>query len=151
LVPIRQDSHEPATFHDGYPRYLVAAHELEGVLHLLLRFDRDGVHDHAAFRFLHLVHFEGLPLDAHVAVDDADAALAGHADGRLGLRHGVHGGTDDGNIHRDAVRELRPRVHVLGQDRGLGRDEQQIVKGQGHFDFLVYHGFLQNPFLFLKG
>jgi len=113
-VPVGQDPHQLTPFHHGNAGNLVAAHELEGVLHLLLGPDRDGVHDHAAFRFLYLVDLEGLALDAHIAVDDPDASLARHADCGLRFRHGIHGGADDGDVHNDAVGQVRLRIHVLG-------------------------------------
>ncbi|MCY1225544.1 hypothetical protein D9M72_377420 [compost metagenome] len=57
------------------------------------RFRADGqrVGDHAGFAALDPVHLVGLVLDGQVAVDHAQAALAGHGDSHAGLGDGVHG------------------------------------------------------------
>lgn len=53
----------------------------------------------------HPVHFDGLAFDAHVAVNNADAAFLSHADGRAGFRHRIHGRRDDGNVQPDLLRQ----------------------------------------------
>ena len=55
---------------------------------------RDGVRDHARLAALDLVDVRGLVVDREVAVDDADAALAGHGDGHARLGDGVHRGRE---------------------------------------------------------
>ena len=57
--------------------------------------DGDGIDDHSAFRALHPVHFLGLALDGHVAMNEPDAALARDGDGQARIGHGVHGGGHD--------------------------------------------------------
>ena len=89
------------------------------------------IHDHAAFRFLDLVHLDGLTLDAHVPVYEADAALARHADGRVGFGDRIHGRTDNRDIESEILCQLGAGVAVLGQDIGIVGYQQHIIERIG--------------------
>ena len=85
--------------------------------------------------FFHLQHFPGLLFGAHVLVDDAHAALCGQGDCQAGFRDGIHGRGNQGDIELDARRQACLEADLLGQDPGMGRDQQDIVKGKGLFDY----------------
>ncbi len=59
-----------------------------------------GIDDHPALRFLYLIDFDGLALDAHITMNEADTPLPCHADGSPGFGNRIHSGTDNGNIQR---------------------------------------------------
>ena len=97
----------------------------------LVRVARDadgGAHPHA--RGLHardLLHLSG---HREVAVDDAEPAGAPQRYGQRGLRDGVHGGGEDGDLELDGARE-EGRGRDLGrEDVAAGRDEEDVVEGE---------------------
>jgi hypothetical protein len=53
----------------------VLIHHVERLADRHFRGDRHRIDDHSAFRALHAVHFFGLAVDGHVAVNESDAAL----------------------------------------------------------------------------
>ena len=73
-------------------RDVEALHDLERLGDRLLGLNRHRIDDHAALGLLHLLDLERLRSDRKVPVDDAEAALLRHGDGRAGLGHRVHGG-----------------------------------------------------------
>ena len=133
-VAVRQDAHQPAflaaVLGDRHAADAVFLHQIERLVDPVPRRERDRIHDHAALRALHLVHFGGLFLDAEVLVDDAHAAVLGHRNGQPALRHRVHGGAENGNVQPDSRGELGADVHLARQHRGVPRHHQDIVEGQ---------------------
>ncbi len=95
----------------------------------------DGVELPAADRLLgplHQLHLGHLPLDRHEAVNDADAAFAGHGARHARLGHGVHVGRDDRDPQRHLARQAGAGVDVAaGGNTRPARYEQHIVVGQG--------------------
>ena len=92
--------------HSGNPK---ALHQCPGVKDPVVGRDRDRVDDHAGFAALDAVHCFGLPLDGHVAVDNAHSPLAGQRDRQLRLGHRVHRGAEERDVDRDAARDARDR------------------------------------------
>jgi hypothetical protein len=131
-VAVGEDADRPAVAADhGQARNLVAAHEFERRKKLLIRIDGDRVDDHAGLGLLHLRDLENLLVDGHVLVDDAEAALARHADGRGRLGHRVHGRRQDGNGQGDARGQVRANIDVFGNYLALGRTtSRHVVEGQ---------------------
>jgi hypothetical protein len=74
---------------------------VQSLVDLLFRFDGDRIDDHTAFRFLDLVNLNCLPLDAHIPMNNPDAALLGQADSGFRFCYRVHGGAQDGYFERD--------------------------------------------------
>ena len=101
--------------------------------------DGDRVDDHAAFTALDAVHFLGLPLDGHVAVDDADAALLRQRDGQVRFGDGVHGRRSDGNVESDVAGEVGARIDFGGQYFAAGRFEQNIVESEALDEYVLNH------------
>ena len=60
--------------------------------------DGDGIDDHAGFGAFDAIDFLGLAVEGHVAMNDADAALASDADGQARFGDGVHGGGGEWNV-----------------------------------------------------
>ena len=104
-VSIREDAYEALSARDRQPGNLVLVHEIERLPDGNFRSDRYRVHNHAALRPFHLVHFFGLAFDGHVPVNEPDAALSCDRDGETRVRHRVHCCGDDGNIQRDLAAE----------------------------------------------
>jgi hypothetical protein len=85
---------------------------------------------HTGFVALDLGHFSGLLLGCHVLVDHADTAFLRNGDGQTRFCHRVHGGRHQGQVQADIASELGGEGNVLGQDFGVGGNEQDVVKGQ---------------------
>ena len=92
-VAVGDDAQERAVLvHDGQAGDAVVAAEAVEFVDGRVGADGDRVFDHAGFAALDLADLRGLFLDGEVAVQDADAALAGHGDGHARFGDGVHGG-----------------------------------------------------------
>lgn len=63
-------------------------------------------------------------------MQDADAALARHADGHAGLGHRVHRGGRQGHAEANVAGKLRRGIHLGGNDVGFCRKQQNIIKGK---------------------
>ena len=128
-VAVGEDADRPPV--GGHHRQagdLVPLHQLERGGQLLVGADGDGVDDHAGLGLLDLGDLQRLLGDGEVLVDDADAALARHADGGRGLGDRVHRRRDERDGQADARRQLRPDVDVLGKDVALGGNQQHVVE-----------------------
>ena len=141
-VAVGKDSGEARAAGDGQAGDAVLGHDLEGLAEGDVRRDGDGVHDHAAFRTLHAVHFLSLAVHGHVAVNHADAALAGDGDGETRFGDRVHGRGGQRHVQRDFSREAGPGIHFSRQDRGFARQEQHVVKRQPLENLTVNHRYL---------
>ncbi len=117
----------------------VLVHDVERLADGELGRNRHRIDDHAAFRALHAVDFFGLAIDGHVAVDEADAALAGDGDGQARVGDGVHGGGHDRDIDCDLARKAGARVGLRGQHRGFAGQQQYVVKRQPFGNISVNH------------
>ena len=102
-----------------------------------VRTDGDRVGDHAGLGALDEVDLCGLVLDRQVAVQHADATLAGHGDRHAGLGDGVHGRRDERHAQRDVAGEAGGRVDVAGHDVGAAGQQQDVVVGQSERGELV--------------
>ena len=100
-VAVGQDAHQLAVLGDGHAGNLVLLHDFERVGDAVLGADGDGIDDHAAFRALHLIHFQRLLGNRHAAMNNADAALLRQGNRQARFRDRVHGGADDGDIQGD--------------------------------------------------
>ena len=112
----------------------------ERVGDFLVRADGDGVDDHAAFTAFDAIDLLGLALDRHVAVDEADAALLGERDGKVGFGDGIHRGTDDGDVERDFAGKPGAAVGLAREDFAACRDEEHIVEGETFGNRVLNHG-----------
>jgi hypothetical protein len=130
-VAVGDDADEPAILaHHGNPAHAEPVHQRQQVGKQLVGANGDGVLNHPAFRPLHPVHLLGLPVDGHVLVNDADAALAGHGNGHAAFRHGVHGRRHQRKRQFNARRQLRAHAGLGGEHGGTPRYQQHVVKGQ---------------------
>ena len=141
-VAVGEDAGEAGAAGDGKAGDAVLVHDFEGLAEGDVGGDGDGVDDHAGFGTLDTVDFFDLAVDGHVAVDDADAALAGDADGEAGFGDGVHGGGGEGNVEGEFAGELRGGVHFGGQDGGFAGEEEDVVECQTFGNGTFNHGSL---------
>ena len=96
-VAIGENSSEAGTARNGQARDAVLGHDFESLAKSDVWRNGDGVDDHARFGPFHAVDFFALTVDGHVAVNDADAALARDGNGEAGFRDSVHGRGGEGN------------------------------------------------------
>jgi hypothetical protein len=106
----------------------VLPHEGHGGGELGLRLDGDGVAHHRRLVLLDLVDLGRLLLDGEVLVDEAESPAGRHGDGHARLGDRVHGRRDDGDVDGDVAGEPRRGLDRLGQDVGLGREQQDVVE-----------------------
>ena len=86
---------------------------------------------------LYLGHLSGLLLHAHVLVDDAYSAFAGHGNGHGGLRDGVHCRGGKGNVQRNVFGESALKGHFAGKDLRIGGHQKDVVKGDAFLENTV--------------
>ncbi len=121
----------------GTPEILKRAHHLERFVDSLLGPHRDRVDDHARLGALHLVDLGGLLGDREVLVDDADAAVARHADGGLVFGHRVHRRGDERRVQLDLGRQAGPEIDLVRQDRRSRGHEEHVVESQSFTDLRI--------------
>ena len=90
-IAIGEDAHQLGAARYRQARDAVLVHEFERMTHRMFRRNGHRIDDHSAFGALDAVHFFGLALDGHVAVNEAEAALARHGDGQVRFGDRVHG------------------------------------------------------------
>ena len=79
----------------------------------------------------------GLLLRAHVLVDDANAAFAGHRKGHGGFRDGIHCRGGKGNAQRNVFGESALEGHLTREDLGIGRHQKDVVEGNAFLENTV--------------
>ncbi len=137
-VTVGDDAEQPVVGVDhGEPRDAVLAADAVEVLERLVGADGDGVGDDAGLGPFDEVDLVGLILDRQVAVQHAEAALAGHRDGHPALGHGVHRGADQRHLQADLAGQPRGRVDVGRRQVGVARRQQHVVVGQAEVGELV--------------
>src|SRR5690606_1778510 len=91
----------------------------------------NGVMNNGRFMTLDLAHFGGLLFDAHVLVNDADAALLRHGNGQASFGDGIHGCGNQGDIQLDPTGQAGFETDILRQDLGISGDQENIIECQG--------------------
>ena len=127
----------------------VARHQLFRVGNKVVRAEVERIGNNAVLRALHAVNLLRLLLDGHVLVDDAQTALARHGDGRLRLRHRIHGRRQERDIQLDLIGQIRFQLYFLGQHLAAARNQQNIIKSQSLTNHFRQHAFLP-PVVFLN-
>ena len=142
-IAIGEDSGEAGTARNGQAGDTVLGHNFKGLAKSDVGRDGDGVDDHAGFGALYSVHFLALPVDGHVAMNDADAALACNGDGEAGFGHRIHGRGGERNGELEFPRKVCARGDFVGQDGRFTRDEKNVVECKAFLNWTVDHS---NPF-----
>ena len=130
-VPVGQDALQAAVVHDGQAGNAEVVHEIQRFLHCAGGRDGHGIENHAALALLDLFHLKALTRYAHVLVDNANAAHAGHGDGHGRLCHRIHGSREQGRFQLDFGGEPGGDVHHVGGHFRIAGHEKNIVKSQG--------------------
>ena len=115
----------------GYAGDPPCAGERQHVADAGLRGDCDRVLDDAAFVFLDGADFAGLALDAHILVNDAEAALLGQGDGETRFGDAVHGRRQQRHVEADLPGHAGFKVDLARQHFRIRRQEQNIIEGEG--------------------
>ena len=84
-----------------------------------------------------------LIIDRHAAMQDAEAALAGHRDGHPRLSDGIHGRRQQRDANGDVPRQPGGRVDLAGDDVRLTRQQQHVVKRQAQSSEFLGDGGVQ--------
>ncbi len=81
----------------------------------MVRLNDNGIDNHSAFRFFDLFNLQGLFLHVHVFVNNPYPPLPCHCNGGLRFSDGVHGSTNNGDIHCDIPCEPCLNIHLIWQ------------------------------------
>src|SRR5580704_14297908 len=141
-VAIGENAGEARAAGDGQAGDAVLGHDLEGLANGDIRRNGDGVDDHTGFGALDTIDFFRLAVERHIAMNDADAALPGDADGEARFRDGVHGGGSERNVEGEFTGEIRGGVDVGGKDGRAARLEEHVVECKTFGDGTVNHDYL---------
>jgi hypothetical protein len=141
-VAVGQDAGQPRPAGHGQSGYPVLGHDLQRLPQRDVRGDRHRVHDHPAFRAFHAVDLFALPVNGHVPVHDADAALPRDGDGQARFGDGVHGRRRQRDVQCQFARKARARVHLVRQHGRLARQQQYVVKRKTFGNRTIHHSSL---------
>src|SRR6185295_3592085 len=98
----------------------------------------DRVFDDAAFKAFDLRYLRGLCTGSHVLVNYPDSAFLRDGNRQARFGYGVHRGGQQRNIETDGTREPGGQAYIAGQDGGVGRNQQNIVEGQGFWTTRIW-------------
>jgi len=138
-VTVRDDADQLATaagLDHRNPRNVVFVHEPERIAQGGRGGDGDGIDDHPGNVALDHGDLIGLFRGPEVAVNDADPARLGHGDRQAALRHGVHGGGENGDLHADVARHPRADVDLGGKHVRWPRHQEDVVEGERYRAFV---------------
>ena len=128
-VTVGADTHEDALLiDDRQARNPVPRAQRIDFVDSHVRGGSHGIGDHARLRTLHNLDLLRLVLSGQVAVEHADAALAGHADGHAGLGHRIHRRGGQRHAEANVAGELRRGIHLGGNDVGFCRKQQNVIE-----------------------
>jgi hypothetical protein len=127
---VRDDADRLGAHDDGHAGNVLRAGQLEHLADRLVGRDRDRIVDDAALELLHPMDLACLGFDAHVLVDDADAAFLGHRDRQARFGDRVHCSGQHRQAEADRAGELRAQVGVARQEVGVRRDQEHVVEGE---------------------
>ncbi len=139
-VAIRQDADQLAVLGDRHARDTVVLHQLQRVRYSAFRLNGDWIDDHAALTALHAIHFFGLPVHRHIAMNDTDAALLREGNGQMRFSDRVHGRAHDGDVHRDAPRQTGTGVGVCRQHSAARRLKKHVVESETFQNGFLHEG-----------
>ena len=135
-VAIAEDADQaPLLVDDGHAADVELAHQVFGVLQGGGGRQRHRIDDHARLGAFHFFHLGGLLRGRHVAMDDADAALACQRNRQPRFGDCIHRRRDERNIEPEIARQPRFDLGLIGQHVGVTGDNQEIVKSEG-FEFV---------------
>ncbi len=120
---MRDDADHLGAEHHRHTRDVLGPGQFDHLANGHVRLDGDGIADDPALEFFDAIDLPGLIVNRHILVNDADAALLGDGNGKTGLRDGVHGGGDHGQVDAYFPRQLTGEGHVARQHFRVCRDE----------------------------
>ena len=119
--------------HHRNARDIVLLGEEAGGFYGLILLDGDGVPHHASFVFLDEADLLGLFLRGEIFMNHPNSPRLRHADGKTGFGDGVHRRRCQRHIQGNTARKPTANVGVFGQNGGMARQQQHIVKGERKF------------------
>ena len=133
-VAVGQNTHQLAVLGDRHAGDAIAGHELLRVADLVLGREKERIGDDAVFAALDLVGHGRLRLDAHVLVDDAQAALARDGNRHRGIGDRVHGRAQHRNVQLQILRQLNRQIHLARKHIASLGNEKYVVKSKTFAD-----------------
>jgi len=103
------------------------------------RRDGDRILEDARLVTLDLVDLARLLGRVEVLVHHANPAFLRERDRQAAFSHRVHGSGHQRDVEADAARDLTLQAHIARKDRGVGRNEKDVIEGQRLLDHS--HGF----------
>ena len=114
--------------HDRESAHALLAHEPGNLAESRVRTHGVGIVDDGVLGTLHPRDLLDLIFDRTGAVDDAHAAFSREGDGEFALRHGVHGGGQNGNIQGKARGKMRAQVHFTRKHSAPARQQEHVIE-----------------------
>jgi len=128
-VAVCDDAHQSAVIvAHRYAGNAIFAHQIVGFVYVIILFQKEWIGDDAVLVSLDALHLIRLPLDGHVLMDHACAALARHRDRHVALGDRVHGGAHERNMEADFFCKLCVQADLLRYHIALAGDQQDIVE-----------------------
>ena len=128
-IAVRDDADELAVFvNDGHAGDAELCHERVRVAEGIAGAEVERICNNAVFGTLDQIDLLGLMLNAHVLMDNADAALSRNCDRHAVLGNGIHGRAHHGHVEPDLIGEPCSKLNIGRQNVTLGRDKKHVIK-----------------------
>ncbi len=115
-VAVGKDAYEGlCIIYDGDAADLILFHQFECVADRRLLMEGDRIDDQSALAALDLSHLLYLLIDAHILVEDADAAFPGKCHGQCSFGDGIHGGGEHGYVQGNSFCQFAADVNFAGE------------------------------------
>ena len=137
-IAIRDDPDQFPVHRDRHAGNVVFIHQIVRIGEKIVRSQRNRIDDDAVLRTLDLVDLFALLVDAHILVNDADAALTRNRNRHFRLRDRVHPRRHHRDIQLDFIRQHRRHVDFIRQHLRMCRNEQYVIKSQSLLSEFVF-------------
>ena len=128
-VAVRDDADELASLvNDGHTGDAELRHERVSVTEGVSGAEVERICNNAVFGALDQIDLLGLMLNAHVLMDDANAALSRDRDRHAVLGDGIHSRAHYGHVEPDLIGEPCPKLNIGRQNVTLGGDKKHVIK-----------------------
>ena len=137
-IAVGENADQLAVLNNRNTRNLVLAHKFVRVRNGINGRKEKRVHNNAVFGTLYLIDFVNLLFNAHILVDNANAALTSNRNCHFGLRNGIHRRRHNRRVQLYLFCELSFYINHIRRNVALRGYKQNIVECQPLFNkFLV--------------
>ena len=85
------------------------------------------------------IHLHGLLLNAHILVNNADAAQLGHRHGHVTFCYRVHRAADDRQTQADIAGNIRTDVNIVRDHFAISGFQKDVIKRQSAIGDAIVH------------